>query len=64
MDVHKLSGCVNEEELESLGEKAKTILLSKISKIEVEKNLMDSHSRNQKAGNDSVEAIKEEDEGE
>ena len=46
MDVHKLSGCVNDEELESLGEKAKTILLAKISKIEVEKNLMDSHSRN------------------
>tara|TARA_B110000285_G_C15130833_1_gene623459 strand:- start:669 stop:809 length:141 start_codon:yes stop_codon:yes gene_type:complete len=45
MDVHKLSGCVTEEELEALNEKAKTILLAKINKIEVEKNLMDSHSR-------------------
>jgi hypothetical protein len=45
MDVHKLSGCVTEEELETLNDKAKTILMAKINKIEVEKNLMDSHSR-------------------
>jgi len=48
MDVHKLSGCVTDEELEGLNEKAKTILMAKISKIEVEKNLMDSHARNQR----------------
>lgn len=64
MDVHKLSGCVTDEELEGLNEKAKTILMAKISKIEVEKNLMDSHARNQREQNNSVEAIKEEDEGE
>ena len=45
MDVHKLSGCVTEEDLETLGDKAKTVLMAKINKIEVEKNLMDSHSR-------------------
>lgn len=64
MDVHKLSGCVTEEELETLGDKAKAILMGKINKIEVEKNLMDSHARNQRNEDNSVEAIKEEDEGE
>ena len=65
MDVHKLSGCVTDEELECLNEKARTILMAKISKIEVEKNLLESHSRSNKIQDDnSVEAIKEEDEGE
>ena len=64
MDVHKLSGCVTEEDLETLGDKAKTVLLAKINKIEVEKNLMDSHSRAARNEDNSVEAIKEEDEGE
>ena len=63
MDVHKLSGCVTEEELETLTEKAKTILMAKIGKIEVEKNLMDTNTRSKQTEN-SVMAIKEEDEGE
>ena len=64
MDVHKLSGCVTEEELESIGEKARAVLMTKISKIEVEKNLMDSHARNKMNAESSVVAIKEEEEGE
>lgn len=45
LDVHKLSGCVTEEELESLTEKARNVLLGKIKKVEVEKNLMEGHAR-------------------
>jgi hypothetical protein len=63
MDVQKLSGCVTEEELESLTDKARTVLMAKISKIEVEKNLMDVNARSRHAES-SVAAIKEEEEGE
>lgn len=63
MDVQKLSGCVTEEELETLTDKARTVLMAKISKIEVEKNLMDTNTRSKQTEN-SVMAIKEEDEGE
>lgn len=43
LDVQKLSGCVTEEELQSLSEKARTALLEKIKKVEVEKNLLQSN---------------------
>ena len=45
VDVHKLSGCVNEEELEGLSDKTKNVLLAKLAKVEVEKNLMESEGR-------------------
>lgn len=38
--------------------------MAKLSKIEIEKNLMDSHTRNKIANESSVVAIKEEEEGE
>lgn len=60
MDVHKLSGCVTEEELESLSDKARTILMGKISKINVEKNLLDTNSRSKQTEN--VVSIREEEE--
>ena len=60
MDVHKLSGCVTEEELESLSDKARTILMGKINKINVEKNLLDTNSRSKQTEN--VVSIREEEE--
>lgn len=45
LDVHKFSGCVTEEELETLNEKARTILSAKLKKIKVEKNLLISEER-------------------
>ena len=39
LDVHKLSGCVTEDELSSLSDKPKAALLEKLKKVEVEKNL-------------------------
>jgi len=43
--VQKLSGCVTEDELEGLGEKAKGVLWPKIKEVEVEKNLLISEER-------------------
>jgi hypothetical protein len=45
LDVHKLSGCVNEEELSSVNEKTRSMLVEKISFIKVEKNLAESRCR-------------------
>ena len=45
LDVQKLSGCVTEEELQSLSDKAKSTLLEKIKKVEVEKNLNQTNAR-------------------
>lgn len=45
IDVQKLSGCVNEEELITLPEKQQTTLMEKIKKVKVEKNLEESNSR-------------------
>ena len=45
LDVQKLSGCVTEEELSSLTEKARNALLEKLKKVEVEKNLNESDAR-------------------
>ena len=45
LDVQKLSGCVTEEELISLTEKARNALLEKLKKVEVEKNLNESDAR-------------------
>lgn len=45
IDVQKLSGCVNEEELASLPDKQKANLMEKIKKVEVEKSLEESNSR-------------------
>jgi hypothetical protein len=36
---------VTAEELESLNEKTRTILLEKLKEVEIEKNLMESESR-------------------
>ena len=45
LDVQKLSGCVTEEELSSLTEKARNALLEKLKKVEVEKNLNEANAR-------------------
>lgn len=45
IDVHKLSGCVTEEDLESLNEKARTVLSAKLKKTKVEKNLLENDAR-------------------
>ena len=45
MEVQKLSGCVTEEELESINEKTRGPLLTKIKEIDVEKNLLASEQR-------------------
>ena len=47
LDVHKLSGCVTQEELELGGvdTKTKDNLLKKLTTVEVEKNLAASASR-------------------
>jgi hypothetical protein len=65
LDVHKLSGCVNEEELSSVNEKARSMLVEKLGLIKVEKNLDESRCRIQRKNEfRKIKAIQEEDEGE
>jgi hypothetical protein len=45
LDVQKLSGCVTPEELEDLPEKVRTLMLEKIKKVDIEKNLNHSDQR-------------------
>lgn len=47
LDVHKMSGCVTAEELESINEKARMPLLEKLANIEIEKNFNTNNARNQ-----------------
>lgn len=64
IDVHKFSGCVNEEALESLNDKVRQTLLEKLKTIDVEKNLEETNSRVQADRDNKVKQIKEEqDEG-
>ena len=64
IDVHKFSGCVNEEALENLNDKVRQTLLEKLKTVEVEKNLEETNSRVQADRDHKVKQIKEErDEG-
>lgn len=45
LDVQRLSGCVNEEELSEVPEKCLPPLIEKIKAVKVEKNLQDTASR-------------------
>ena len=63
LDVQRLSGCVTEDELEELAEKARNVLLQKLKKVEVEKDLRESEGR-QRHLQGSVPTIREEEEGE
>ena len=61
IDVQKFSGCVTEEELSSVNEKARNALMEKIKKVAVEKNLEDTNARVQAHKHATVQSIKEED---
>ena len=47
LDVHKLSGCVTDDELVAAGlsEKARNVLNAKLAEVTVEKNLAASQAR-------------------
>ena len=45
LDVQKMSGCVTEEELATVPEKTRQVILPKLESIEVEKNLRESENR-------------------
>lgn len=47
LDVHKLSGCVNDDELVGAGlpEKTRNVINAKLAEVTVEKNLAASQAR-------------------
>lgn len=49
LDLHKLSGCVTEDDLQSLSDKIRSVILNKLQTIKVEKNL-NEHDDLPKAG--------------
>jgi|TARA_B110000305_G_C19307954_1_gene572536 hypothetical protein len=57
IDIQKLSGCVNEEELATLPEFKRNALMEKIKKVKVEKNLEESASRAAAANKVNISAI-------
>lgn len=64
LDVHKLSGCVTDEELESLSDKARNVLQAKLKVVEIEKNLLESEGRQRQGTLGSIRAVREDDDGE
>lgn len=60
LDVQKYSGCVTEEELQDINEKARNALLEKIKQVKVEKNLEETNARVQANMQATVKSIKEE----
>ena len=62
--MHKLSGCVTDEELESLSDKARNVLQAKLKVVEIEKNLLESEGRQRQGTLGSIRAVREDDDGE
>jgi len=61
VDVQKFSGCVTDEELMEVNEKARHALMEKIKKVTIEKNLEETNARVQASMTSTVKSIREED---